>query len=170
LSRHYFLPVEPTPPSWRPNFVPTCEMADQSESTRFRELFESALQEYASETGVTLAQHPFAAQLQSCASVDDITILLQERAQAFTDIRARERMMKAIRTTVSILYPLSKATTLAGTFNLVRRTALVACFTCDHIFPRHHSHLQKQSSLVSVFYLMHVSSFGSYVDMLLTSK
>jgi hypothetical protein len=103
-------------------------MAGQSESTRFQELFESALQEYARETDVTLAQDPIAAQLQSCDSVDDITILLQERTQAVTDFRARDRMVRAIRTTVSILDPLSKATSLADTFKLVRRMALGGVF------------------------------------------
>ena len=52
-------------------------MTDHSASHRFQALFESALQAYESKTGITLAQHPLAVDLQDCHSVDDITTLLQ---------------------------------------------------------------------------------------------
>jgi hypothetical protein len=104
-------------------------MADQPGSARFQALFESALQGYEKKTNVTLSKHPLSVQLQSCDSVDDITSLLQSRAQAFEDFRARSRMMKALRATVSILTPLSKAVSLADDFGVVRQKAMMACFT-----------------------------------------
>jgi hypothetical protein len=94
-------------------------MADQSSSARFQALFESALQAYERKTGVTLSQHPLALDLQNCHTVDGITILLQGRAQAFTDFRARDRIMRSIETIVSILAPLSDAASLADGFGLV---------------------------------------------------
>jgi hypothetical protein len=84
-------------------------MADQSGSVHFQVLFEPALQAYEQMTGIALTQHPLAANIQSCHSIDDITILLQGRAQAFSNLRQKDRMMKAIKNTVSILNPLSDA-------------------------------------------------------------
>ena len=97
-------------------------MADQSGSARFEVLFESALQAYERTTGFTLAQHPLVVDLQGCHSIDDITTLLQGRTQAFSDFRERDRMMKAIKTAVSILTPLSDTVGLAQ----VRQRALFA--------------------------------------------
>jgi hypothetical protein len=104
-------------------------MTDQSGSARFQSLFESALQAYEKETRILLAQHPLAVDLQTCQSVDDITTILQGQAQAFNHFRESDRIMRAIRTTVSILTPLSQATSLANAVGLVRRKALMGCFT-----------------------------------------
>jgi hypothetical protein len=104
-------------------------MAGQSGSARFEALFESALQNYQKTTGVALAQHPLAIDLQSCKSADDITTLLQDQIQAFSKFRESDRMMKAIRTTVSMLTPLSDAASLANTVGLVRQKAPIACST-----------------------------------------
>ena len=132
-------------------------MADQSGPARFQALFESALQDYERKTGITLAQHPLAVDLQDCHSIDDITTLLQGRTQAFSDFRERDRMMKAIKTTVSILNPLSDAASLADVVGLVRQNALIA-FSTSLTFFRHHSHLPRQYRLVSVYYWMYVNS------------
>jgi hypothetical protein len=105
-------------------------MADWSGSARFQTLFESALDAYEKKTGVTLAEHPLAVQLQSCHSVEDITTLLHRQAQAFSDFRENDRIMKSIRTTVSILTPLSGAASVAR----VRQKMLVACFTTLTVF------------------------------------
>jgi hypothetical protein len=96
-------------------------MSDHSGSARFQTLFESALQAYERKTGITLAQYPFAVDLQNCDSIDGITTLLQDRTQAFNDFRERDRMVKAIRTTVSILAPLSQAAAFADAVGLVRQ-------------------------------------------------
>ena len=96
-------------------------MDDKSGSARFQMIFESALQAYERKTGITLAQYPFVVDLQNCHTIDSITTLLQGRTQAFNDFRERDRMMKAIRTTVSILAPLSQAATFADAVGLVRQ-------------------------------------------------
>ena len=97
-------------------------MADQSGSARFQTLFESALLAYEKKTGVALAQHPLAQQIQSCHSAQDIITILQGRAQAFDEFR-RDKIIKSIKATVSILTPLSTAASLADASGLVRPEA-----------------------------------------------
>jgi hypothetical protein len=94
-------------------------MADHSGSAHFQTLFESALKAYEKTTGVTLAQHPLAQQLQSCQSTQEIITLLQGQVQAFDESR-RDKVIKTIKTTLSILTPLSAAASLADAFGLVR--------------------------------------------------
>jgi hypothetical protein len=53
-------------------------MGDQLQCSRFRALFESALQDYQKQTGTLLADHPLAHQLQICESVESVTAVLQE--------------------------------------------------------------------------------------------
>jgi hypothetical protein len=109
-------------------------MADQSGSAHFQVLFESALQAYEKRTGITLAQHPIAVKLQSCHSIDDITALLQGQAKEFSDFQAKDRITKAIRTTVSILIPLSDATSLADAVGSVRQKSLMVSFSSRTFF------------------------------------
>jgi hypothetical protein len=104
-------------------------MADQSASTHLQSLFESALQDYGVKTGVPLTQHPLAVVLQNHQSVDDITTLLQRRAEPFGDFQEWDRMMRAIKTIVSILTPLSHVVSLADAVGTVRQKALMACST-----------------------------------------
>jgi hypothetical protein len=104
-------------------------MAHPPRSTDFRALFESALLGYEEKTGITLADHPLAVQLQSCHSVESITAFLQGQAQAISNIRENDRIMKSIKTSVSILSLLSTADSLADAFDLVRQKAVMACFT-----------------------------------------
>ena len=100
-------------------------MAHQSESDRFQALFEPALQAYEKMTGVSLAQHPLAIKLQSCHSVEAITGLLQDQAQAFKDLQGGDKIMKSLKTTVSILSKLSSVASLADAFGLVCQKRLM---------------------------------------------
>ena len=89
-------------------------MADQSGSDDFKRLLESALMRYEEKTGVTLSKHPLALQLQSCNSVEDVNKLLQDKAK---DVRESERIIKSMKTIVSILTPFSS---VVGVVGLVR--------------------------------------------------
>ena len=96
-------------------------MGDQSQSSRFRLLFESALQEYQSQTGTSLASHPLAEKLQDCDSIESITTVLQEQARAFSEFRGGDgRVMKSLKTVVSVVYTLS-VTVLGEAVGLVCR-------------------------------------------------
>ena len=97
-------------------------MGDHSQSSRFRLLFESALQEYQTQTGTTLAGHPLAEKLQRCDSIESITTVLEEQARAFGEFRlggGDGRLMKSLKTVVSVLYTLSVSTDLGEAIGLV---------------------------------------------------
>ena len=80
-------------------------MADRSGFTRFLMPFESALRAY--EMGVTLAEYPFAVQLQSCISVESIMAILKYKARAFSGLQGNDRILKSMESSVSILSKLS---------------------------------------------------------------
>ena len=164
---HQFLTANSSSSS-TPHFFPSRDMAHQSESTRFQVLFESALQAYQKKTGVSLAQHPLAIKLQSCDTVDAITGLLQDQAQAFRDLQGSDKIMKSLKTTVPILSKLSSAASLTDTFGLVRQKGLMACLTSLNFIHRH-SHLPRRYRHVSLSYLTYVPFSSSYVDGLVTS-
>ena len=102
-------------------------MADRSGPARFQTRFEPALRAYEKKTGVSLAQHPLAQQLQSSNTAQDGILVLQGQVQAFDEFQ-RDKIIKSIKATLSILTPLSAAASLADTFGLVRPEALMALF------------------------------------------
>ena len=101
-------------------------MGDPSASPHFQALFESALQAYQTKTGITLAEHALAVQLQSCHSVESITTtLLQGEVQAFSNLQENDRIMKSIKTIISNLTTLSATASLFDALGLVRQKALI---------------------------------------------
>ena len=98
-------------------------MTDQLGSARFQALLDSAVQAYEKQAGTALAYsgNSFAVQLQRCHSVDDIAKLVHSQAQSFNDFRQRDRILKTIETTVSILSPISSVA------SVVCRKVLIAC-------------------------------------------
>ena len=103
-------------------------MGDQSQSSRFRALFDSALQDYQSQTCITLSSHPLAEKLQHCDSVESVTTVLQEQARGFSDFRGGEgRIMKSLKTVVSVLYALSENSAIGEAIGLVRRKVSSRC-------------------------------------------
>jgi hypothetical protein len=103
-------------------------MTDQPGSPRFQSLVESALQDYKKKTGITLAEHPLMAELESSHTIEDITVVLQRQVEAVSDLKAKDRITKWIKTTVSILTPLSNAASLTDAVGLVRQSAQRTCF------------------------------------------
>ena len=98
-------------------------MTDHPGSARFQTLLESAVQDYEKEADVKLADlgGTLAKRLQECHSVDAIATLLQGQAQAVDDFQQSDKIFKTIKTTVSILSPISSVTSVADTAGLVRR-------------------------------------------------
>ena len=141
-------------------------MAYQPESAHFQSLFEPALRAYEKKAGVSLAQHPLAIKLQNCDSVEAITRIFQDQARNFRNLRGSDKIMKSIKTTVSILSKLSSADSPADTFGLVHQQELVECHIFDCSSRR--SHQQKRYKLVSLFYLTYVTFSSSYEDDLVT--
>jgi hypothetical protein len=87
-------------------------MNHQSGSSSFQVLFESALQDYETQTGTPLASHPLAQQFQNCQSVESVTALLQEQAQAFSNFRENDKIFKLLKGVVSGLSKVSATATL----------------------------------------------------------
>jgi len=100
-------------------------MGDQSGSSPFERHFESALQDYKHETGITLTQHPLAEQLQSCHSVESIATFLQGQAQALGGFHGSDRIMKSLKSIVSVTMSLSATAILGEVAGLVRLKVLV---------------------------------------------
>jgi hypothetical protein len=101
-------------------------MSDSSTPSRFLLFFDAALQDYEKQTGTNLADHPFAKQLESCDSVESITTFFQEQAQGFSEFRGNDsRIMRPLKSAVSILHTLSTSTVLGEAIGLVRRNAFM---------------------------------------------
>jgi hypothetical protein len=88
-------------------------MSDYSGPSPFHALFESALQDYEKQTGIPLANHPLAEQIQNCQSVESVTALLREQTQALNELRGSDKMMKSLDGVVSALSKVSATATLA---------------------------------------------------------
>jgi hypothetical protein len=99
-------------------------MSDQSASSHLKVLFEAALQDYETQTGIQLATHPLSERLQECDSVESITAVLHEQTQAFNQFRGKEKFIKLLKNSVSVLYKLSACAKLGELIGVVRLKAL----------------------------------------------
>jgi hypothetical protein len=137
-------------------------MAHQSQYARLQTLFDSALQAYEKKTDSSLAQHPLAIELHRCDTVDAITGLFRDQAQAFSDLQGSDKIIQPLKATISILSELSSAASLVNAFGLVRQKALMPCHGLTSLnFIRRHSHLTRRCWLVSLSYLTYVPSSSS---------
>jgi hypothetical protein len=92
----------------RPHFLSISDMSDQSgSSSHLRALFELALQDYEQKTGTKLAEHPLPQQLDNCHSLEDVAVLLQALAKDKSAFRGDDKIMKSIKTTLSVLHNLA---------------------------------------------------------------
>jgi hypothetical protein len=95
------------------------DMSDQSGLSHLGVLFEAALRDYETQTGIALAEHELAERLQECHSVESITAVLHEQIQAFKDFRGKEKIMKSLQNTVSFMCKLSACTKLGEVIGMV---------------------------------------------------
>jgi hypothetical protein len=142
-------------------------MGDQSGSTCFRVLFESALQAYEKQTGITLAEHSLTLQLQSCRSIGAITTLLQDQIPVSSDFGGSDRVITSIKSTISLLSTLSTTAAFDWAVGMVRQVP--TCSTFLTVFCRH-SHLKMRFTLASLSYLLYVPLLTSHVHIILTSR
>ena len=99
-------------------------MCYESRTSRLRAIFEAGLQDYEQKTKMVLAEHPLAKQLRNCHSVDSTTALLQSQGPTIDEFRGRDRIMKSIESTASVLYGFSAMATPGDATGLVRQKAL----------------------------------------------
>ena len=89
------------------------------QTSSFRDLFNAALRDYENQMRTSLIDHPLVNRLKLCDSVDSITAILQEHAQTFREFRGDDgKLMKSMKHTVNILYPLSISTAGVGLVRL----------------------------------------------------
>jgi len=100
-------------------------MSHQSESGRFRGLFDAALQHYEKTTNIMLAKHPLAEQLQNCHTIDSTTKFLQDKVREFGEFRGSDKIMVSIKNTMSILSMLSVNAGSDGARDVVRPDQLI---------------------------------------------
>ena len=94
-------------------------MTDQSGSLHLRALFETALEDYKQQTGIELAKHPLSERLQDCNSVEAVTVIFLEQAQDFEAFREKEKVLKPLKTVLTVLHRLSSAANFAQNVGLV---------------------------------------------------
>jgi hypothetical protein len=92
----------------------------ESRSSRFRGLFDDALQNYEEMTNITLAKHPLAEKLHNCHSSESVVLFFQLRALEFGDFPGSDKMVKSITNVASILCSLSATATLNDATDPVR--------------------------------------------------
>ena len=130
-------------------------MSDQPGVSHFRVLFESALRDYERQTGIALANHPLAEELQTCQSAESVTALLQEQARAFSKFRESDKIMGSLKNVVSVLSKISATAALGQLedFGMVCPRPPMGCSTdinaysivtptcgCDTYWPRWTTH------------------------------
>ena len=102
-------------------------MSDHSGSYSFHALFESALQDYERQTGIPLADHPLAEQLQDCQSVESVTALLREQVRASSEVRGSDKIIKSLE---GVVFALSKVSaTAAHAIGMVCSGPPILCLT-----------------------------------------
>ena len=94
-------------------------MSDQSRSSSLLVLFEAALRDYEKQTGIALSEHPLAAQLQDCDTVDSVSAVLRKQIQAFSEFQEKDKIMRPLKNALSVLHKLSAATNFGHAFGLV---------------------------------------------------
>ena len=102
------------------HFLLTTDMSDQSGSSYLQVLLEAALHDYEMQTGIELAKHPLAEQLQSCDSVESVSAVLCDQTQAFGEFRENDKVLKPLKKAVSVLYKLSATANFGQDIGLVR--------------------------------------------------
>lgn len=77
-------------------------------STNFQSVLDAALDRYAKETGVEIANHPSAEKLKNCHSPEDVIQLLSEGEAEFKDYRDEYRnTIDQLRPVVQLVYAFS---------------------------------------------------------------
>ena len=96
-------------------------MSDQLGSSHLQSLFDTALQDYKTNTGIALDEHPFAEELQNCDSVEALTAVLNGQTEAFNQFRGKDKILKPLKNTLSVLHKLSAAAKFGQAIGLVRQ-------------------------------------------------
>ena len=133
-------------------------------SSNFKSILDAALSNYKEITGNELLDHPLAAEVQKCDSVDAMLTILQGQARAFKQSSTVEQgLLKRIIPVVKIVSAFSDTLgTVAGT---VRSQDQMRDSRCIPTLLCRRSPLQGSSLLRFVFYLRSVFSLPRFVEL-----
>jgi len=96
-------------------------MSHPTPTSSFQLVFEIALQDYEKQTGTKLIDHPLARQLETCESVESITIFFEQQVRACNEFRGGSgKVIKSLKCAVHVLYMLSTSAALGEGIGLVR--------------------------------------------------
>ena len=107
-------------------------MNDPSSFSRFRSLFDAALQDYEKQAGTKLVDHPLAKEFETCDTIESITAVFQEQARVLRKVRDNGMVMKSLNCAVNILYTLSTSTVLGESIGRAERACGMACYLHVH--------------------------------------
>ena len=97
-------------------------------STSIQLILDGAFADYAKQIGIDPAKHPFADQLQTCHSPDDVLKLLEVKANEFKDYRDGNRtLIDCLKPVVNVIHVFSNV--LGEVVSLVSRTGSFLLFT-----------------------------------------
>jgi hypothetical protein len=103
---------------------------DMSQPSTLQALFSAALQDYKDKTGNTLADHPFARQLQESSSVDSVSTILEEQARVFREFRDHGKLINSLKRLADILCsPFISAVLGEGIGLVVRPKSISSMYT-----------------------------------------
>ncbi|KAH8980927.1 hypothetical protein EDB86DRAFT_497608 [Lactarius hatsudake] len=78
-------------------------------STSFQPILDAAFADYTKQIGIDPAEHPFACQLQTCHSPDDVLKLLDAKANEFKDYREGNRkLIDCLKPVVNVIHAFSE--------------------------------------------------------------
>ena len=93
-------------------------------STSIQPILDAAFAEYAKQIGIDPTKHPFADQLQTCHSPDDVLKLLEVKANEFQDYRdGNRKLIDCLKPVVNVIRVVSDV--LGEVVSLVSRNSLV---------------------------------------------
>jgi hypothetical protein len=106
-------------PSFPVHMSSTHGMSDSSdlESQTLQSIWDDAIKQYEKEVGTSLIKNQVAIGLRSCDTIESITQVLEEQAQAFREFLGRDRhpkMIKSIKRAVHVLHTIVTASSVLG--------------------------------------------------------
>ncbi|KAN0136649.1 hypothetical protein V8E53_005419 [Lactarius tabidus] len=95
-------------------------MTSSTHTPDIRSLFEAALSEYEKRAGTNLIENELTSKLKGCNCADEVTAVLQDRAQAFQKYRGdRGKIMIRLKQAVNVLYNLSTSTVVGQSIGMI---------------------------------------------------
>jgi hypothetical protein len=128
----------------------------------FEALLDAAVSKYKKRTGQDLRDHPLAAIIDRCQSLDAILAIFQEQSRAFDEFRNGDpKLIKWLTPVVNGLYAISTSTVISTAASLVSAYPLLRdrySMVNSNVYLRHSLHSLSSLELASCFLCVSLSS------------